>query len=408
MPGTRTIILGLVLVAIVGSIAYFESLKPARIPSGGGEVVVVQDVQIPEASCTSTECTSAAAKSGSGEVIKKLAAVKASEAAMKEKAAKYERAKEIVDPTGFINTPPIKVSDLIGKKVILVDFWTYSCINCVRTFPYLNAWYEKYKSKGFEILGIHTPEFDFEKILSNVQAAVAKFGIKYPVILDSNYGTWRNYNNQYWPHEFLIDIDGFIVHDHIGEGAYDETEAQIQALLKERMERVGEAGSVAGGMANPASVIGIEFGKVGSPETYFGAARNEFLGNGPVNSAGPYSFTVSTSISPNKLYLGGDWNMDKEFAESKSAGAEIVYKYNAKNVYLVASSDAGVKIKILRDGKPLGAEAGADVVREGSDTVVNVKESRLYKLIEGADYGTHTIEIIIETPGLKAFAFTFG
>ena len=400
MPAPRTIILGLVLIAIVGSIVYLELQKPAHVTGGANSSQVVA-ISTPETSSSLAETTSSVQRTPK-------APVSATPALLAAKTKKYDHALEIVDPTGFINTPPLKVSDLIGRKVILVDFWTYSCINCVRTLPYLKAWYEKYKDKGFEIVGIDTPEFDFEKELSNVREAVEKFGITYPVILDSNYGTWRNYNNQYWPHEFLIDIDGFIVHDHIGEGGYDETEKNIQELLSERMDRLGEMGSVAGGMANPAGTISIEFGKVGSPETYFGAARNEFLGNGPVQQVGPYSFTLPAMISPNTLYLGGDWNMDQEFAESKSAGARVVYQYNAKNVYLVGSSDAGGKIKILRDGKPLGAESGADVIKVGSDTVVNVKESRLYKLIESMEYGTHTLELIIENPGLKAFTFTFG
>ena len=134
----------------------------------------------------------------------------------KEKAAKYDRVHEIVNPQGFINTAPLKLADIAGKKIILVDFWTYSCINCQRTLPYLNAWYEKYKDQGLEIVGVHTPEFKFEQEIGNVTQAVKKYGIQYPVLLDNRYETWTAYGNRYWPRKYLIDIDGFIVYDHIG------------------------------------------------------------------------------------------------------------------------------------------------------------------------------------------------
>jgi len=150
------------------------------------------------------------------------------------KREKYDSAKEIVLPSGFINTQPFNLADHIGKEVILLDMWTYSCINCQRTLPYVNTWSEKYKDQGLLVVGIHTPEFEFEKDIENVKDAVEKFGIKYPVVLDNDYGTWRAYSNRYWPRKYLIDIDGFIVYDHKGEGRYDETERKIQELLEER------------------------------------------------------------------------------------------------------------------------------------------------------------------------------
>lgn len=151
-----------------------------------------------------------------------------------EKQKKFDAAREITTPNGFINTDGITVSEFIGKKVILIDFWTYSCINCQRTIPYLNSWYEKYEKEGLIILGVHTPEFEFEKDYNNVVKAVEKFEIKYPVILDNDYSTWTSYKNRYWPRKYLIDIDGFIVYDHIGEGAYNETEEKIVELLSEK------------------------------------------------------------------------------------------------------------------------------------------------------------------------------
>src|SRR3989344_5825680 len=164
-----------------------------------------------------------------------------------EKAKMFEPAKELIGAGRFINTEPFRLRDQIGKKVILIDFWTYSCINCQRTPPYLNSWWDKYNDKGLLIVGVHTPEFEFEKNYDNLLRAVQKFEIEYPVVQDNSYSIWRSYRNQYWPRKYLIDIDGYIVYDHIGEGAYEETEMKIQELLNERMVALGEEGTINGG-----------------------------------------------------------------------------------------------------------------------------------------------------------------
>ena len=181
----RSIILVVVLVVIGGTIWFLESKKPLEL-SGPAANVLNSPI------LSSGTASSSESRGG----------------ILTEKAKEFPKAKEIVDPTGFINTPPFKLSDIVGKKVILIDFWTYSCINCIRTLPYLKAWYQKYKDYGLEIVGVHTPEFDFEKDYGNVSQAVKKDGISYPVVLDSNYGTWNAYNNQYWPNEYLIDRIG--------------------------------------------------------------------------------------------------------------------------------------------------------------------------------------------------------
>ena len=319
----------------------------------------------------------------------------------------YERAKEITTPDGFINTDGISISDLIGKKVILLDIWTYSCINCQRTLPYVKSWWDKYKDQGLEIIGLHTPEFDFEKKYENVLAAVKKFGIAYPVVLDNDYSTWQAYKNQYWPRKYLIDIDGFVVYDHIGEGGYAVTENQIQEALKERMAVLNVDGNLAKNLEKIPVVSESKEVRVGSPETYFGAFRNEYLGNGTKKSVGMQSFVAPAEAKINTLYLVGDWDIQNEFAENKSKAAKIIFRYQSKEVYFVASSDAGATIKILRDGKPLSAEAGADIQKDGSSTAF-IKNDQLYKLIQDSSYGEHTLEIIIENPGLRAFTFTFG
>ena len=304
-----------------------------------------------------------------------------------EKSKSYELAKEITTPDGFINTDdnPITIGELVGKKVVLIDFWTYSCINCQRTTPYLNAWYEKYKDKGLVIIGIHTPEFEFEKDYNNVKTAVEKFGIKFPVVLDNDYSTWIAYKNRYWPRKYLIDIDGFIVYDHIGEGAYEETEKKIQEALLDRMVALGESGAISQPLTKEIFIQG----GAKSPETYFGSARN--------NQQANFLFPINS------------WSITPEFAENNFADASIVYTYTAKDVFFVAEAGTETVIEVLLDGKPLGVEAGTDVIKtsEGK-SILKIKEARLYKIIQGDKAEIHKLELIIQKPGLKAFTFTFG
>ena len=382
----RTILLILVLIVIASAIFYLESQKPERISPGAADIK-------PNASLG--EPSNIAQQE-----IKSL---------NKEKIAKYQLAKEIVNPSGYINTDKITVAELVGRKVILIDFWTYSCINCQRTIPYLNKWYEKYKDKGLVIIGVHTPEFGFEQKYENVQGAVNKFGVKYPVVMDNDYSTWTAYGNRYWPRKYLIDIDGFIVYDHIGEGAYEETEQKIQELLDERMAVLKIKENVTRELSKPTGAVDVDFAKVKSPEVYFGAGRNSNLGNGKSNTAGVQNLSEPAEIKTNILYLAGEWDFQDEFAESKSSQAKIIFRYNAKSVYIVASAKDSAIIRIFRDGKPPGDEAGGDVMKKNGLNIVNISEPHLYKIIEDpAGYGEHTLEIIIENPGLHAFTFTFG
>lgn len=312
--------------------------------------------------------------------------------------------KEIVDPAGFVNTDGITIGELVGKKIVLVDFLTYSCINCQRTFPYLNAWYEKYKDQGLEIVGIHTPEFAFEKDIENVRKAMADFGIKHPIVLDNDYATWRAYDNHFWPRKYLIDIHGNIVYDHIGEGAYEATEKKIQELLEERAEVLGEAGIDMGGGLAVSGVPEVQI-ETRSPETYFGSSRNEYLESGTPGRSGEQTFTLPGRLSANALYLGGTWNIQPEYAESVS-GSLVQYHYSAGDVYIVADADTPTAVEVWQDGALVDSSAaGADVNEEG---VVMMQESRLYKLIENAGPGEHTLELRIQAPGLRLYAFTFG
>ncbi|MBI2052933.1 MAG: redoxin family protein [Candidatus Ryanbacteria bacterium] len=380
----RAALLILVLIAIGGSIYILEKKKVRPAPD-------VQNSEIPLELSTSTLELAQSSQTASDR--------------LQEKSKKYERAKEISTPDGFINGDGVSIGKLIGKKVILIDFWTYSCINCQRTTPYLNSWYEKYKDKGLEIIGIHTPEFEFEKKYDNVKAAVIREGIKYPVVLDNDYSTWRAYRNQFWPRKYLIDIDGFIVYNHAGEGAYGETEREIQRALEERMRVLDMKGEIAKDLSSP-QTSQVDLAKLGSPEIYFGAGRNTSLGNGDSQRTGPQTLAEPASVQKNKLYLVGNWQFEEEYAENQGSNTKIIFRYQARDVYMVASSLEGVRAKILIDGKPALSLRGSDVDAEGS---VLFKDERLYYLIHNpAGYQEHTLEILIEDKSLRAFTFTFG
>lgn len=290
-----------------------------------------------------------------------------------EKAMQYEPAREITTPDGFVNTQGITIQELIGQKVILVDFWTYSCINCQRTTPYLNAWYEKYRDQGLEIIGVHTPEFEFEKEYENVLAAVQKLGIRYPVVLDNDYSTWQAYRNRYWPRKYLIDIDGFIVYNHIGEGAYEETERKIQELLGERMAVLGMEGEVAAGTVTPQAAVEFEPAKIGTPEIYLGSLRSD---------------------PSDPVALEGEWRVSEEFVTNASTPAKMKLRYRARDVHFVASADQPVSIKVYKDGV--------------LDSSLTVQQEGLYTLTTNDEYEEHLLEIIVEGVGLDVYTFTFG
>lgn len=386
MDKKNTGLLVLVLVLIVGSIVFLEKNSPSR-------------TQISPKNVTQADITLA------NNFPKNDSNLNETQERQEQKKKIYPLAKEIVGVTGYINTKddlPIKIQNLIGKKVILLDIWTYSCINCQRTLPYLKSWYEKYKDQGLEVIGLHVPEFEFEKDIENVKSAVSKFGITYPVVLDSNASTARVYGMKYWPEEYLIDIDGFIVHKSIGEGQYVEKEAKIRELLEERMRVLGEKGEI---KSSPVVVETVSVPTAESPETYFGALRNNLLGNGDSRTLGDQSLVLPKEFSRNVLYLAGDWNFSKEFAQNSTKNATIVFRYKSKEVYFVASSVAGTKIKIYQDGVLVSASKGDDVDKNGE---VFVKEDRLYKLIKNKGLEEHVLRIEIENSGLEAYTFTFG
>lgn len=311
-----------------------------------------------------------------------------------QKSSQYPLAKEITTPDGFINSDDITIQELIGKKVILIDFWTYSCINCQRTMPYINAWYDKYEDQGLEIIGIHTPEFAFEQNYNNVLEAVNDLNIDHPVVLDNDYSTWNAYNNRYWPAHYLIDIDGYIVYKHFGEGSYNETEKAIQNALQERATLLNLQQRISTEMTEPQDKIEVDARKINSPEIYFGAFRNNYLANGQPNKIGLQSFKEPANIKLNKLYLVGNWDITNEFAANQSVDAKIIFRYDARAVNLVAAAETPATIEIYQDGNFL--------------KTINVSDEKLYNLINDQSYGRHLLEIIIKDQGLQAFTFTFG
>lgn len=324
------------------------------------------------------------------------------------KADKYPLAKNLVGIEGYINAQDgFNIDQLIGKKVIMVDFWTYSCINCQRTLPYLDAWYQEYEDQGLEIIGVHTPEFEFEKSFENVQKAVEKYNIEYPVVLDNNYGTWSAYQNRYWPRKYLIDIDGYVVYDHIGEGGYEETEKKIQELLKERKVALGSDENLSQSVV---SIPNAESPQAETPEIYFGSARNSHLGNGTIGQDGVFTFNMPEKRKKNSVYLSGSWNIQPEYAVNQSNNAKITLPYKAKSVYMVMHAEKPVKVLVKKDGKFLTSEAGEDIIKTDGESFVMVSDSRLYSLIVNDPQGVsdHELELTIESPGVEAFTFTFG
>ncbi len=314
---------------------------------------------------------------------------------------------EFAGIAGYINTPggqPVKLADFVGKKVILVDFIDYSCINCQRTFPYMNDWWQKYADQGLEIIAIHTPEFAFEKNIDNVRKGINQFGLKFPIVLDNSYSTWNAYGNSYWPHKYLIDINGNVVYDHAGEGAYDETEKIIVDLLNDRKKALGEAGTVKlGGATVPDYTV-----QTASPETYFGSARNELFGNGIPGQPGQHDYTIPAGdLTPNQFYLSGTWEIDSEYAQAMSANATLSYTFAATKAYLVAQSPDGTAYTahVLIDGKEIpDTWSGADV-KQGT---LMIDSSRLYSLYANPALGRHRIDIKFDKPGVRVYTFTFG
>ena len=325
--------------------------------------------------------------------------------------SQFKKAKDFAKSSININTKPISLDDLKGK-VVLIDFWTYSCINCIRTIPYLNEWHDKYSDKGLVIVGIHTPEFDFEKNSDNVKLAVQKFEIKYPVLQDNDKEIWNEYDNRYWPRKYLVDDEGYIRYDHIGEGAYQETEKVIQALLSERAAHMGIKNTNFNNIqkSNNSSKFeyqDVNFSKIQSPELYFGYEFAKVpIGNKEgftPNQIGFYQLPGNSEIKSNSIYLEGKWKNNPDNMELQSNNGSVLLKYNSKSVNIVAGGKGS--FSVTQDGKLVTNDLSKDLSSNGK---FMIDGQRLYNLATNNEYGEHTIEIDVKGKGFQIYTFTFG
>jgi cytochrome c biogenesis protein CcdA/thiol-disulfide isomerase/thioredoxin len=309
--------------------------------------------------------------------------------------------------TQWLNSPPLSAAQLRGK-VVLVDFWTYSCINCLRTLPYVKAWADKYRASGLVVIGVHTPEFAFEKDVGNVKRAVSDLKVDYPVAIDDNYKIWRAFNNEYWPAHYFIDAKGQIRAHHFGEGDYAGSEQEIRELLTEAGAKDLPPGLVQdtgkGAEAAPST------GDVQSPETYVGYDRAQgFASPGDPVMDQPHHYTVGRGLGQNEWALGGTWTLGAEHTDLNQAGGAIAYRFHARDLHLVLGPSADgkpVRFQVTIDGAAPGANHGADTDANGNGTVT---EQRLYQLIrQSGPITDHTFEIRFLDPGVRAYAFTFG
>ena len=307
----------------------------------------------------------------------------------------------------WFNSPPLSMRHLRGR-VVLVDFWDYTCVNCIRTLPYIKAWHERYQDKGLTVIGVHTPEFLFARYESNVERGIEEFGLTYPVVSDSNFELWEAFANRYWPTKYLIDGEGYLRYAHFGEGAYAETEETIQELLREidpaiplppLMDPVRETDRMGAVCYQP------------SPELYLGHRRGR-IGNEAgfaEDQAAQYSHVGD--LKDGFFYASGNWTTTGDHIESASdEEARITIRYSAAAVNLVMASfnPQPREVEILQDGKPLTpAIATADIRFRDGRSYIQVVRPRMYSLVDNKSFGTHTLELIASQPEVALFAFTF-
>lgn len=321
------------------------------------------------------------------------------------KEGKYPKAPELAGITGYLNTQPgIKIADFRGK-VVLIDFWTYTCINCIRTLPFLVDWDKKYRDQGLVIIGVHTPEFEFEKDTANVKAALVKYGIKYAVVQDNNYETWNAFNNHYWPRKYLIDKDGYIRFDHVGEGGYDETEKKIQELLAETGHNVTSMNISHLPDLTPTAPI--------TPELYAGygyaSQRGENIGNTEgLKQDQVVDYKLPSPLPENVINLEGKWKSN--FGDLQAQGmSSIILGFTAKAVNIVVGPGSeGTRMEVFVDDKYVSKEnAGTDVQFDGDKAFVSIKEPRLYNVVNNG-YGNHVVRLSVDSTSFNFAAFTFG
>ncbi|GAA0463612.1 hypothetical protein Ade02nite_30410 [Paractinoplanes deccanensis] len=305
--------------------------------------------------------------------------------------------------TGWLGTEPLTPEGLRGR-VVLVNFWTFTCVNWLRQLPYVRAWHHKYASQGLVVLGVHTPEFRFEHNLDDVRRQARADRIDYPVALDNEYGVWRAFGNHYWPALYLADADGNIRYHHFGEGEYERTEMAIQRLLTENGASPGRDLVV----VEPRPVEeAADWSTLLSPENYTGYDRTEHFASPDGLILGkPHRYEIPDTLGLNEWSLGGDWTMNEQATTADAAGARILYRFHARDLNMVMGAPTPVRFQILIDGEPPAAAAGEDIDADGYG---EISDRRLYQLLRQPDPITdHTAEITFLDPGAETYSFTFG
>jgi thiol-disulfide isomerase/thioredoxin len=309
--------------------------------------------------------------------------------------------------TGWLNSPPLTAAELRGR-VVLVNFWTYTCINWLRTLPYVRGWAHKYQEHGLVVVGIHTPEFDFEHDPANVRREVKALEVDYPVAVDNDYRIWTAFDNHYWPALYVVDAHGQIRHHRFGEGDYDRSERIIQGLLSDAGS--GDVGRDLVAVEAGGVEVAADWDSLWSPENYLGYERSENFAsaNGAVLDT-PHRYAAPTRLRLNQWALAGDWTVERQAIGLNQAGGRILYRFHARDLHLVMAPPApgtSLRFRIALDGEPPGTAHGTDVDDQGNGTLA---EPRLYQLLRQPDAVTErTFEITFLDPGVQAYAFTFG
>jgi thiol-disulfide isomerase/thioredoxin len=309
--------------------------------------------------------------------------------------------------TAWLNSPPLTAEGLRGH-VVLIDFWTYTCVNWLRTLPYIRAWAEKYKDQGLVAIGVHTPEFAFEHDLDNVRRAAKDMQVEYPIAIDNDYAVWDALSNHYWPALYIVDATGHIRHHVFGEGDYERSERVIQQLLAEAGASSAAQSLVA--VDAHGAEVAADWNNLQSPETYLGYERAEtFVSPGGAALGEPRVYTAPAHLSRNEWALAGAWTVERGFAALNAANGQIAYRFHARDVNLVmgpATRGMPVRFRVLIDGQPPDAAHGSDVDNQGNGTVT---DQRLYQLIRQPEpIADRRFEIAFLVAGVQVFAFTFG
>ncbi|WP_083939256.1 thioredoxin family protein [Deinococcus apachensis] len=309
--------------------------------------------------------------------------------------------------TGWLNSSPLTAADLHGK-VVLVSFWTYTCINWLRSLPYLRAWAAKYKDHGLVVIGVHTPEFAFEKDVDNVRRAAKDMGVEYPIAIDNDYAVWNAFDNMYWPALYFVDAQGNIRHHQFGEGEYEESEMIIQQLLTSAGNSHLDLDFVS--VHATGAEVAADWGHLRSPENYVGYDRTEnFASNGPIRLNEPYIYEIPARLMLNHWALSGEWAIGRQAIVLNQAGGRIVYRFHARDLHLVMGptvKGTTVRFRVFLEGQAPGAAHGVDVDDQGNGSVT---EQRLYQLIrQPGPITDQQFEIEFLDAGVEALAFTFG